>query len=77
MTFKAELTNNFTLAQLTGAVRETPFVTDAEARDAARLVTQTRDIAFLVFTPETFEKAGDGQRRRGRIRTTRRICRIS
>ena len=57
LTFKAELTNNFTLAQLTGAVRETPFVTDAEARDAARLVTQTRDIAFLIFTPETFEKA--------------------
>lgn len=57
LTFKAELTNNFTLAQLTGAVRETPFVTDAEVRDAARLVTQTRDIAFLVFTPEQFEKA--------------------
>lgn len=52
--FKVELTNNFTLSQLTGAVRETPFVTDNEARDAARLVAQTRDIATLVFTPQQF-----------------------
>ena len=57
MTFKAELTNNFTLAQLTGAVRETPFVTDGEVRDVARLVTQTRDVAYLIFTPEQFEGA--------------------
>ncbi len=53
-TFKVELTNNFTLAQLTGAVRETPFVTGNEARDTARLVAQTRDIATLVFTPQQF-----------------------
>jgi peptidyl-prolyl cis-trans isomerase D len=55
LTFKAELTNNFTLAQLTGAVRETPFITDDELRDMARLITQTRDIAFLVYTPELYE----------------------
>ncbi len=55
VTFKAELTNNFTLAQLTGAVRETPFVTDEEVREIARLVTQTRDIGYLVFTPEQYE----------------------
>ena len=53
-TFKVELTNNFTLAQLTGAVRQTPFVTESEARDTARLVAQTRDIATLVFTPQQF-----------------------
>ena len=55
LTFKAELTNNFTLAQLTGAVRETPFVTDEEARGMARLLTQTRDVAYLVFAPERYE----------------------
>ncbi len=49
------MTNNYTLVQLTGAVRETPFVTDAELRDVARLATQTRDIAYLVFAPEQFE----------------------
>ncbi len=53
-TFKAEVTNNFTLSQLTGAVRETPFVTQSEARDTARLVAQTRDIATLVFSPQQF-----------------------
>ena len=55
VSFKTELTNNFTLAQLTGAVRETPFVTDAEIRGVARLITQTRDIAYLVFTPEQYK----------------------
>jgi peptidyl-prolyl cis-trans isomerase D len=55
LTFKAELTNNFTLAQLTSAVRETPFVTEDEMRDIARLLTQTRDIAYLVFSPEQYE----------------------
>lgn len=55
LTFKAELTNNFTLTQLTTAVRETPFVTEDEMRDIARLLTQTRDIAYLVFAPERYE----------------------
>ena len=40
-------TNNYTWCNSTGAVRETPFVTDAELRDVARLATQTRDIAYL------------------------------
>ncbi len=54
-TFKTEVTNNFTVSQLTGAVRQTPFVTESEARDAARLVAQKRDIATLVFAPEQFD----------------------
>ena len=53
-TFKAEQTTNFTLSQFTGGVRETPFVTDSEARDAARLLAQKRDLAYLVFTPQQF-----------------------
>ena len=57
LTFRAELTNNFTLAQLTGAIRETPFVTDAEVRDIARLVAQKRDVAYLTFEPKRFEDA--------------------
>ncbi len=56
VTFKTELTNNYTLAQLTGAIRETPFVTDQEVRDVARLITQTRDIAYLELAPESFEE---------------------
>ncbi len=55
-TFRAELTNNYALAQLTDAVRETPFVTDDEVRDAARLLAQKRDVAYLMFTPKRFEK---------------------
>ena len=55
LTFKAEMTNNFTLAQLTSAVRETPFVTEDEMHDIARLLGQTRDIAYLVFSPERYE----------------------
>ena len=64
VTFKAELTNNFTLAQLTSAVRETPFVVEPEIRDVARLVGQTRDAAYLAFAPESFESevtVGDDQ----------------
>jgi peptidyl-prolyl cis-trans isomerase D len=55
ITFKAQLTDDFTMRQLTNAVSETPFVTDEEVRNAARLAAQTRDIAFLMFTPEQFE----------------------
>ncbi len=55
LTFRTEFTNDVTLRQLTNAISETPFVTDDEARGVARLAAQTRDIAFLVFTPEQFE----------------------
>jgi peptidyl-prolyl cis-trans isomerase D len=55
ISFRAELTNKYTVAQLTGAVRETPFVTDDEVRDIARLLTQKRDIAYLTFSAEKFE----------------------
>ncbi|HET6470632.1 MAG TPA: SurA N-terminal domain-containing protein [Pseudomonadales bacterium] len=56
MSFRTELTNSYTVTQLTNAVRETPFVTDDEVRDVARLLTQRRDIAFLAFAPEKFEE---------------------
>ena len=63
-TFKAEVTNNFTLSQLTGAVRETPFITQSEARDTARLVAQTRDIATSGVLPAAVHEPGHCQRRR-------------
>lgn len=53
--FKEEMTNNITLVQLNGAMTETPFLTDQEARDIARLLTQKRDFAYLVFAPEKYK----------------------
>jgi len=53
--FKEEMTNNITLVQLNGAMTETPFLTDQEARDVARLLTQTRDFAYLLFAPEKYK----------------------
>jgi len=55
MSFRTELTNSYTVAQLTEAVRDTPFATDDEVRDIARLLVQRRDIAYLAFAPERFE----------------------
>jgi peptidyl-prolyl cis-trans isomerase D len=55
MSFRTELTNSYTVAQLTGAVRETPFATDDEVRDIARVLVQQRDIAYLAFSREKFE----------------------
>jgi peptidyl-prolyl cis-trans isomerase D len=53
--FKEEMTNNITLVQLNGAMTETPFLTDQEARDIARLLTQKRDFAYLVFAPDKYK----------------------
>jgi len=55
ITFRTELTNSYTVAQLTEAVRDTPFATDDEVRDIARLLVQRRDIAYLAFSPGKFE----------------------
>ena len=55
VTFRTELTNSYTVAQLTEAVRDTPFATDDEVRDIARLLVQRRDIAYLPFSPQKFE----------------------
>jgi peptidyl-prolyl cis-trans isomerase D len=53
--FKAEMANDITLGQLSGAMTGTPFLTDQEARDIARLLTQKRDFAYLVFAPEKYK----------------------
>lgn len=53
--FRTELANSYALAQLNEGVARTPFATDAESRALARLVSQTRDFAYLVFDPKTFE----------------------
>lgn len=55
--FKDEMTNNMTLVQLNGAMTETPFVTDVEARAIARLAAQKRDFAYLVFSPDQYKDA--------------------
>ena len=53
--FKNELTNNITLVQLSGAITETPFVTEQEVREAARMVAQKRDFAYVEVSPERFK----------------------
>jgi peptidyl-prolyl cis-trans isomerase D len=55
VSFRTELANSYALAQLNEGVARTPFATEAESRALARLVSQTRDFAYLVFDPETFE----------------------
>jgi peptidyl-prolyl cis-trans isomerase D len=52
--FRAELANDHRLRQLSAGVTNSDFVTEAEARTLARLLTQTRDIAYLKFAPEAF-----------------------
>jgi peptidyl-prolyl cis-trans isomerase D len=49
--FRAELANSFRLVQLNGGITSSDFVTEAETRALARLLTQTRDVAYLVFDP--------------------------
>src|SRR5262245_41579115 len=46
--YKTELANSFTLVQLNGGIAHTPFVTEAEVRELARLVSETRDFAYLM-----------------------------
>ena len=50
--YRAELANSFTLVQLNGGIAHTPFVTDDEVRGLARLMSETRDFAYLMFDPE-------------------------
>jgi peptidyl-prolyl cis-trans isomerase D len=52
--FRAELADRFALVQLQGGVARTPFATEAETRALARLLSQTRDLAYLVFDPARF-----------------------
>jgi peptidyl-prolyl cis-trans isomerase D len=53
--FKDELTNNITVVQLSGAVTETPFVTEQALREAARMVAQKRDFAYVDVSPDRFK----------------------
>lgn len=49
--FRREVANSYTLVQLNGGVSDTEFATEAESRTLARLVSQTRDVAFLTIDP--------------------------
>ena len=51
VSFRAELANSYRMVQLNEAVGQTPFITDGEVRSLARLLTQTRDVAYLSFDP--------------------------
>jgi peptidyl-prolyl cis-trans isomerase D len=53
--FKDQLTNDITLVQLSGAITESPFVTDRELREAARMLAQKRDFAYVVVSPAQFK----------------------
>jgi len=54
--FRAELANSYALVQLNGGIARTPFVTEAESRALARLLSQARDLAYIVFDPQAFAK---------------------
>ena len=53
--YKSELANSYTLVQLNGGIVHTPFSTDTEVRDLARLITETRDFAYLMFDPDALQ----------------------
>lgn len=48
--YREELRKDKTIQQLSDGLRSTVFVTDTEVRQAASLMQQTRDIAYLEFT---------------------------
>ena len=50
--YREELRKDKAIQQLSDGLRSTVFVTDAEVRQAASLMQQTRDIAYLEFTTD-------------------------
>ena len=52
--YQDELANNTLIVQLAGSVGDTGAPTDREVREAASLLTQRRDIAWLAFRTEDF-----------------------
>ena len=54
LSYQDELANNTLIVQLAGSVGDTGAPTDREVREAASLLTQRRDIAWLAFRTEDF-----------------------
>lgn len=52
--YQDELANNTLIVQLAGSVGDTGAPTDREVREAASLLTQRRDVAWLAFRTEDF-----------------------
>ena len=52
--YQDELANNTLIVQLAGSVGDTGAPTDREVREAASLLTQRRDVAWLEFRTEDF-----------------------
>ncbi len=52
--YQDELANNTLIVQLAGSVGDTGTPTDREVREAAGLLTQRRDVAWLAFRTEDF-----------------------
>jgi len=52
--YQDELAQNTLIVQLAGSLGDTGAATDREVRDAASLLTQRRDIAWLAFRAEDF-----------------------
>lgn len=52
--YQDELANNTLIVQLAGSVGDTGAPTDREVREAASLLTQRRDVAWLAFGTEDF-----------------------
>lgn len=52
--YQDELANNTLIVQLAGSIGDTGAPTDREVREAASLLTQRRDVAWLAFRTEDF-----------------------
>ncbi|MCZ6895518.1 MAG: SurA N-terminal domain-containing protein [Gammaproteobacteria bacterium] len=57
ISYQEEFSTDTQVIQLTGSFRDTSMLTDRELREAASLLTQTRDISYLLFNPDNFAEA--------------------
>ncbi|MFP6796962.1 MAG: SurA N-terminal domain-containing protein, partial [Pseudomonadales bacterium] len=54
--FQSAMETDAQLSQLVDAYYDTAFLTERELRDAAAMLKQTRDFAYMVFDPVMFEE---------------------
>ena len=55
--FESAMETDAQVAQLVNVYQDTAFTTQSEIRDAALMLNQTRDVAYLIVDPSTFEKS--------------------
>jgi len=53
--FQSAMETDAQLSQLTESYQDTAFTTERELRDAASMLNQTRDVAYMLIDPDAFE----------------------